>query len=348
MNRYLSNKLRNLSAVSILMVLYIHMFYAEGKTMPSLMDIQTFMGRGICSVAVPLFYVISGYLFFLKVPDGLSSIKGKIKKRVRTLLVPYIIANTLTFIFYILLNLIALKVSAIDNVVNFKLLSLIMNQSAWETIKLVFIDPPIAFQLWFVRDLLVVVAFSPCIWFILKTLNNAKFGKIIFSAIAISLFILCDHSSYVASFIWFSGGAFIAISKTQVLQEVTSDSASIILLILYIALSCILTLTDNENLYRYIPFIGIPAIWMTYDLIPNVNKTIAKSDFVQYTFFVYLIHEPLLNIFKKLPLLISRSESTLIISYFLTPIIFYCIACLLGRYLKRLIPNAYSIYTGGR
>lgn len=31
MNQYLSDKLRNLSAVAILMVLYIHMFYTEGN-----------------------------------------------------------------------------------------------------------------------------------------------------------------------------------------------------------------------------------------------------------------------------------------------------------------------------
>lgn len=35
--------------------------------------------------------MISGYLFFLKVPDGMTSIYGKMRKRVGTLVVPYII-----------------------------------------------------------------------------------------------------------------------------------------------------------------------------------------------------------------------------------------------------------------
>ena len=87
MNQYLSDKLRNLSAVAILMVLYIHMFYTEGNSMPLLLAIERFIGSGICSVAVPLFYMISGFLFFLKVPAGLRSIGEKIRKRMRTLLV---------------------------------------------------------------------------------------------------------------------------------------------------------------------------------------------------------------------------------------------------------------------
>jgi surface polysaccharide O-acyltransferase-like enzyme len=36
---------------------------------------------GLC--AVPLFYIISGYLFFYKVPAGIHSIFEKIKKRIK-------------------------------------------------------------------------------------------------------------------------------------------------------------------------------------------------------------------------------------------------------------------------
>ena len=72
MNQYLSDMLRNMSAVAILMVLYIHMFYTEGNAMPSLLAIERFIGSGICSVTVPLFYMISGFLFFSESPDRIS------------------------------------------------------------------------------------------------------------------------------------------------------------------------------------------------------------------------------------------------------------------------------------
>lgn len=175
MTEYLSLKLRNLSAVAILMVIYIHMFYREGTEMPGLMFVEKSVGS-LCTVAVPLFYAISGYLFFLKVPHGLESISLKLRKRVRTLLVPYLLANILTFLFYVVLNLIAIKVPAIGGVVNFKIFNT-MQADGWAgTLNLVFLNPPIAFQLWFVRDLMAVMLFSPVIWLGMSCLNKMGGG----------------------------------------------------------------------------------------------------------------------------------------------------------------------------
>lgn len=93
MNQYLSDKLRILSFISILLVLYIHSgFHPDEIAGMALNDkVQEFLSGMMGRCAVPLFYIISGYLFFLKVTDGMKSIYGKITKRVRTLLVPYII-----------------------------------------------------------------------------------------------------------------------------------------------------------------------------------------------------------------------------------------------------------------
>lgn len=87
MTEYISTKIKVLSALLILMVLYIHMYYTEAAE--NLLVLQKIVGGGLCSVAVPLFYLISGYLFFIKVPKGLTSIFEKLKKRCRTLLIPY-------------------------------------------------------------------------------------------------------------------------------------------------------------------------------------------------------------------------------------------------------------------
>lgn len=92
-NIYLSEKLRVLSLFSILFVLYIHSgFHADEIEGMVINDkVQEFISGMMGRCAVPLFYMISGYMFFLKVPDGMTSIYGKMKKRVRTLVVPYII-----------------------------------------------------------------------------------------------------------------------------------------------------------------------------------------------------------------------------------------------------------------
>jgi len=83
MRQYLSYKLRVLSLISILFVLYIHSgFHAdEIEGMVWNYRCQEFISGMFGRCVVPLFYAISGYLFFLKMPDGMKSIYAKIPKK---------------------------------------------------------------------------------------------------------------------------------------------------------------------------------------------------------------------------------------------------------------------------
>ena len=44
--------------------------------------VQLFIGEGICRIAVPLFMVISGYLFYLTFDGSWKSYGSKLKRRV--------------------------------------------------------------------------------------------------------------------------------------------------------------------------------------------------------------------------------------------------------------------------
>lgn len=343
----LSHKIRNLSAVSILMVLYIHMYYTEGANMPLLNMVEHTVGYGLCSVAVPLFFIISGYLFFLKVPDGLRSITEKLKKRCRTLLIPYLIANILTFVFYISLDVLADMIPAIGSVLNTRVIPEIQEKGVFFALNLIFINPPIAFQLWFIRDLMVVLLLSPLMYLLMKRVSTARNGWLI--PVALSVLYCLSSDDYVEAFVWFYIGGYIAMRRINV-ERFQKPGLAIGAGIIYLALSiCSGFQNLSEWSMRVIPVIGIPALWMAYDLVSEKNKTKKIKPFLTgYTFFVYLIHEPLLNIFKKIPLLIDRSEPMLIACYLLIPPIFYVSGCSLGYVLKRWIPRAYSLYTGGR
>lgn len=352
MTEYLSRKIRILSAISIIMVLYIHMYYTEGSYMPILLIIEGAIGQGICTVAVPLFYIVSGYLFFLKMPDGVRSIPAKLRKRVRTLLVPYIIANILTFVFYVSINLLIWKMPSLGNVVNFRILDNAIEAGPWNTFCLVFVNPPIAFQLWFVRDLMVAMIFSPVIYWLLRWIMPRGWAKYILLLVLLVLIGCPTHIPCLSAFIWFTLGGYIAMCDIR-MDYIPAYRIVYSLFILYLIASIV-----NQFCYtpsytaKFIPIIGIPAIWYLYDIIVKRCNELKNVQIIKwlasYTFFVYLCHEPLLNIFKKLPLLISRSETILIASYILTPVIFYIFACCLGRLIKAISPKIYYVYTGGR
>lgn len=347
---FLSEKLKVLSFIAISMVIYIHMFYAEGIDMRHLAAVQNFIGNGLCRIAVPLFFTISGYLFFLKINDGITTIFHKMRKRVKTLLIPYILANSFTFVFYAILNLIALKIPAIDRVVNFKVFDTIGSNIA-EILEFIYVSPPIAFQLWFVRDLMLIVLFSPLIYICLRYLINNKYGNIIFFISEIILFITGIYNGYLATLAWFSLGGYIAMSPRFDISNINRRYC-IPFTIAYMGF-CVLHALNPlpESFARVIPIFGIPAVWLIYDAIAERKQILRKYSFrkiVDYTFFIYLIHEPVLNIFKKLPLLFDRSEITLIVSYLIIPPLFIVIAFCVGEGMKQSLPRLYSIYTGGR
>ena len=350
MTEYLSRKLKLLSAFAIIMVIYIHMYYTEGAVTPTLNLLETIVS-GFCRTAVPLFYIISGYLFFLKVPDGLKSIRQKIKKRARTLLVPYLIANIFTFLFYCGVNAIALKFGEVSNVLNFNIFDDIARLGIWGTIELVFINPPIAYQLWFVRDLMVMVLLSPLLWLGLKGLTRLRdsgYGWL--SAALLGLLFLCGFKfGYCFTFFWFLAGGYIAMARFDIGQAtIKGRVAAASAILVFMAVTAQAFGWYNRISGAMTPLFGITFLWTAYDFIAADLKNHLIDWFARYTFFVYLIHEPFLNVFKKLPLLFSRSETTLIISYISIPVIFYVFACWCGSLLKRRFPTAYSIYTGGR
>lgn len=67
------------------------------------LELKTFFSEGLCRVAVPAFFFISGYYFYKSFDKWNINIWfEKINKRIRTLLVPYILWNLISLLFAIM------------------------------------------------------------------------------------------------------------------------------------------------------------------------------------------------------------------------------------------------------
>lgn len=103
MSNLLSWKIKKLSLVSIVLVLYIHSGFHETTNeiagMYFNIYLQAYISSKIARIAVPLFFMISGYLFFYNATE-IKSIFEKIKRRYRSLLIPYLIAALFLPVFY--------------------------------------------------------------------------------------------------------------------------------------------------------------------------------------------------------------------------------------------------------
>ena len=104
-SKYNSQKIKVLNLVLIMMVVYIHSYYLEEENRyPIALGLQNIMsGWGLCCVGNTAFFLLSGFLFF----NGILSAQDcflKMKKRVHSLLVPYLIWNVIFILWYVVLQ----------------------------------------------------------------------------------------------------------------------------------------------------------------------------------------------------------------------------------------------------
>lgn len=352
MTQYLSDKLRVLSLISIIFVLYIHSgFHAdeiEGMVMND--RVQEFVSGMMGRCAVPLFYVISGYLFFLKVPEGMKSIYGKMRKRVRTLVVPYIIGC----LFFVGFGVLMAVLPGVSKYMNSSVMPL-FSKPIGEILRSIFYDAgngtPCAFQLWFLRDLILIVATSP-LWYICLRYLKWAFVAVLF----ILTYLDVPHVPFYPLF-WFVLGGQLTKVKIEMGGVNGVINIGLLALCLFLVLSIVELffpeMIDWKSLRIPIILLGIVGAWGLYDAVVGKNFSLLQHQWLttacQFTFFIYIFHEPTLNIVRKLIVVVlGKNELGYLTSYLLSPWIFSVCAVFAGLLFRKYLPRVYNVCTGGR
>lgn len=313
--------------------------------------IQLFTSEMIGRCAVPLFYLISGYLFFMKVPDGVKSIGRKIRKRIKSLLIPYFIGCVFFVIFYSFIALLPWT----SNLINSSSSIMPLFQKPYSIILIsIFYDGgtgyPCAFQLWFLRDLILIVATSP-LWYL--CLKHLKWGFV--AVVFVLTYFDVPHVPFYSLF-WFVLGGQLTKVKIEMGGNGRTKVA-IFGLFLFLIISIIqLFFPDiiNWSLLR-IPIIllGIIGAWGLYDVVFGKDFSLSRHQWFatacQFTFFIYLFHEPTLNIVRKLIVIVlGKNELGYLTSYLISPWIFTVCAVFAGLLFRKYLPRVYNVCTGGR
>lgn len=345
MSQYLSNKLSILSLICILGVLIIHTHYLEASTFTLAAYVQNIVGGQLVRFCVPLFFLISGYLFFVNINSGaFSLVWTKLRRRVSSLFVPYLICNTLFFFGIIALQLIPWT----SKFVNTDFLSM-LRQDIWSIITYLYWEPA-AFHLWFLKYLMLFMLSTPIL---LLCLSNS-YAATIYALCTYSIWgVFCFQDSYAQNYLFFVAGAYLAFYKVNICRKM-NPATTLFAIGAYLAWCVINVHFSDLCLPQFeIPrlTLGCIAIWGMYDyfyqMAPQMVSYLLKWSI--FTFFVYLFHEPWINVYKKLALRIfGVSEITLTVSYFLIPIIMYMTCVLVAICIRKYLPRTYSILTGGR
>lgn len=315
--------------------------------------VMTLFSSVFADISVPLFFFISGFLFFYNTEFSKETYINKIKKRIRTLLVPYLIWNFVAFIillievhpkviqFFPLLK--DYRVDIVSFISSFWVTNLPMSMSGPFN--------PINTPLWFVRDLLVLVLFSPIIWWMIRKLS-------IFFVFLLGIIWFFTLGEYVGfpglchqSLFFFPLGAYFSINQlnfVEMCRKITWVPFAYVL----IAIIDVLMWNQKYGVFFHhlnILFGMVTVVTISSSLIEKA-KIHVNSFLSGASFFVYALHNLFLGKMTKVVVMIAQPESPyfVLFLYFLMPTVAILICLGIYKLISRYLPSMGIVLTGGR
>lgn len=328
--------------------------------------IGTFINK-FAFIAVPLFFAISGYLFFQKLDTWSWPVwRQKIRSRVKTLLIPFLIFNAICAISLLCISLNDSNGWSLAGANDGRLpiVGWLWNGvsycQGWENwlgmdMQLYY---PLDVPLWFVRDLMVMLALSPAIHWIIRKGGGVYLGLV---GMAYCLGILCCAPGFSTNALFFfSLGAFAAIRRIEPVEWSRKNIKWIlpIFFAFWIVASMIVKPGDAQPFENLMFIFGIPVCFWIGAAIVRRNGS-EKSSFSFMTgacFFVYCIHMvnfgnwDLLSWAGKVGSQLFNLDNPAVaaVAYLAEIALIMAAGILVYWLIRRFLPGVSRILTGGR
>jgi peptidoglycan/LPS O-acetylase OafA/YrhL len=354
----LSTKIRVVGFLLIILVVYIHSGNLDtrvaGVSNPSLQHsyaqfVQVFVADGIARVAVPLFFAISGFLFFDNWSPSTRQYVIKIRRRVRTIAVPYLFWSAAWMLVLYILQSFSWSQAFFGDPEH------VIRAKTFPQLAYTLVFNPIPFQLWFLRHAFALFLISPVIYFLVRAFGSLLVivAVILWCAAYMFAFPGVGDRAPLNSLLFFVFGSYLAISRPFDLEAEAPCKRLLLAAWLGAAVlrAYLVTYTDIpcRAWHPALLMLGLAAFWCNYDLLKRVFENKLGLWFTQWTFFIYAAHEPLLVILKKLFLYcVGYQPAWLVVAYLGLPLVAVAIDIAVAFPIKRYASTLYLIATGGR
>lgn len=320
--------------------------YPFGGAYPIYESVLYLFVKILTRVAVPLFFMFSGFLFFYNVEEfSISVYFNKLRKRIHTLLIPYIFWNILLFIVYYLSCLLfpdVFKSSIVEGTAINNCLMALWNYNKTGC--------PINFPFWFIRDLMVVVLLTPIIYWLIKKI---KYLISLFLGILWLAGLWFDVVGLsIDAFFFFSIGAYFAICKHNFVTAIKDHSVLLGTLYFICILIAFITNSYDWNIYirRASILLGMAFVLAISAKYLAEGKLHINTFLTESSFFIFAYHAIALPIVKRILTYIAPCTTDIhaVILYFLWALIIVLGGLLLYYLLRRCLPKTTAFITGGR
>ena len=320
-----------LKALLVLFVLAAHYFGTvcfedvSRENNPALFSFTSIISGFLRGQSVPIYFFISGYLFFLGGEFSIEKYYKKLRRRIKSLFVPYVVWNTIAIILLIIVLLSPLvsmmKYGDKLDISFINILSCYWSyDGALAGVNVSSEPAPIDMPLWYIRDLMVMVVLSPVIRWLLTRL------KVVFLILTCGLWVWFSIQTPSIYFprdgiFFFSLGAYFSLNGKDIVSILSKWYKPS--MVVYIILSF--------------------AEYLSHGKIINATQKYFGS-----AYFIYLSHGIICSKMIKLIMIIIKPSNDL--GYIMTDVLSYVISILLlyGTYrmLERFTPKVLSLLLG--
>lgn len=339
-----SDRIRIVKWIAIVMVVFLHIYttevnFADGKNAVALPEwlllLETGVSQVISRCGVPTFFLFSAVLLF----RADHSYGEVIRKKAKTLLVPYLIWNSFWIAVFAVLQSLSFTAPYFSGS-NTPILQCSVKE--WFGLYGIGQEYPQCYPLWFMRDLMAVVLLFPLIKTVAKRYPNTVL------CLGMALSILPFSFWGKAALAWFLIGAAV-VQKKGTLMIFDHYSVALIGAVYFVCAAAALFL-EYPIIRNISVLVGI-VFWLRlskeiYDREKLRQIFLRLSESV---FMIYVLHEMTLSSVRKLCFrLLPAKPLFWLLEYLLIPIGVMAGCILAGNIFKKVLPGWYRIATGER
>ena len=365
---FLSLKFRCWFFLSMIMLLFVHSYnlnlrYLQPFTIVNERItfnsfVQYFLSNGLFRFFIPILFSISGYLYAAQ--DD-RPYKVSIRKRFRSILIPYLIWSAIGLIFTYTIELSSYGREIVETTHLMELSNhrILLHEYRWYELLARWILLPVPYQLWFLRVLFIYNLAYPAIrWCVLR------YTKVFF--LVLILYWLSE-----LQFILFEGEGLLFFSLGIWVQKRNFNISNpnkwlnpVIWRFLFVLLAAVKTILAFKGfkwmgnsvfpvlllLHKMVVLSGFISVWFSSDSL--VKWCMEKVWFVwlsAFSFTIYGLHAPLVAyaINAIFPVFQGVYEYRLL-TYILLPTGLFIFCVSIGWLIRHILPKFYVLASGGR
>lgn len=342
--------------------LYLQGDFADLQNYPLFREVNYWIDGFLRGQSVPIYFFISGFVFFFGVEWNKATYLRKLKNRVKTLLIPYLIWNTIA-ILLTFLKLLPLfnEFQIFDADFQFSIQSLLgcfwdnshgffsaridsqpANSAIYPS------DPP----LWFLRDLMLIVVCTPLLYRMLKRIGVHAVIGLGLLWFTMGYWDLGHANQLMNALFFFSWGAYLSIHRKDMLEIFGRYFKRSMWIYPLFALSYIIAMhgwpeaaftIKRLNIVAGLLFAYNAAAWLLNHGICHPTTFLAAS-----SFFIYVSHALICSRLLRILFVLTQPQSDMAILGVYTTATLSTLMLLLSAFylMKRYTPRLLKIIAG--